>query len=67
MRQHKIVKSGLKSGDRVTIVNCYEAEKYNGRIWTVESEPWECCGSEIVLLEGKSGGFDTSRLKKVEG
>jgi|WetSurMetagenome_2_1015567.scaffolds.fasta_scaffold1809900_2 hypothetical protein len=66
MRAHKIIKSGLKPGDRVFMVDCYEAEKYAGRAWTVESEPWECCGSEIVLLEGKSGGFDTSRLKKLE-
>ena len=66
-KSHKIKKSGLKPGDRVVMVSCCEAEKNPDKVWTVRSEPWECCGSEIVLLEGKSGGFDTSRLKKVEG
>lgn len=65
MRAHKTVKSGLRPSDRVAMINCYETEEYADRVWTVESEPWECCGSEIVLLEGKSGGFDTSRLRKV--
>lgn len=66
MKQRKLVKSGLTTGDRVIMVNCCEAEKYDGTVWTVRSEPWEVCGSEVVLLEGKSGGFDTSCLRKVD-
>jgi len=27
---------------------------------------WEMCGSQVVLLEGKSGGFDTSCLEVIE-
>jgi hypothetical protein len=57
-------KSGLHSGENVVIVNCYEAEKYAGKVWVTRSEPWEVCGSEVILLEGKSGGFNTSCLKK---
>ena len=55
----------LKKGDRVKMVNCYEAEKYGDKIWTVRSDPWNVCGSEVVLLEGKSGGFATTYLQKV--
>lgn len=57
---------GLKIGDKVKMVNCMEAEIHKDKIWTVRSEPWEMCGSEVVLLEGKSGGFDTERLERVE-
>lgn len=62
----KIKKSGLKPGDDVKMVNCYEARKNPDKVWKVKSEPWEMCGTEVVLLEGKSGGFDTSCLEKVE-
>lgn len=55
----------LKPGDKVRMVNCYEAEKYKDRIWEVRSEPWNCCGSEVVLLKGKAGGFDVNCLKKI--
>lgn len=50
-------------GDQVRMVNCVEAEKYAGRIWTVASEPWEVCGSRVVLLEEFRGGFDCERLE----
>lgn len=56
----------LKKGDKVKMINCYEAEKYKDKIWTVRSEPWIVCGSEVILLEGKSGGFATEFLEKVE-
>lgn len=64
--KRKLIKSGLKIGDLVKMVNCYEAEKCPEKVWTVRSEPWEVCGSEVVLLEGKSGGFDTSCLQKIK-
>ncbi len=55
----------LKPGDKVVMVKCLEAETYLDKIWTVTSEPWNLCGTEVVLLEGKCGGFATKFLKKV--
>ena len=52
-------------GTEVRMVNCYEASKYADKVWVTRSEPWEMCGSQVVLLEGKSGGFDTSCLEVV--
>jgi hypothetical protein len=59
--------SGLHKGDKVVMHTCSEAsmEKYKDKVWTVASEPWDLCGSEVVLLEGKSGGFATEYLRKV--
>lgn len=58
----------LKPGDKVIMVNCMEArmDKYKGKVFTVRSEPWNLCGTEAVLLEGKSGGFATEFLYKVD-
>ena len=53
-------------GTKVRMVNCLEAERYKDKIWTTRSEPWMLCGSEVVLLEGKSGGFATEFLEIVE-
>lgn len=53
-------------GTKVRMVNCIEAERYKDKIWTTRSEPWMLCGSEVVLLEGKSGGFATEFLEIVE-
>jgi len=60
--------SGFKTGDRVMIINCYEAsmEENKNKIWLVTTEPWDVCGSEVVKLEGKRGGFATKCLRKVE-
>jgi len=57
----------LKPGDKVIMVNCFEAraEKNKDKVWTVTSEPWPLCGSEVVKLEGISGGFATKYLKKI--
>jgi hypothetical protein len=58
----------LKPGDTVIMVNCYETrlDKYKNKVFTVKSEPWDLCGSEVVKLEGKSGGFATEFLQKVD-
>jgi len=58
---------GLKPGDEVIMVNCAEArmDKYKNKVFMVASEPWDLCGSEVVKLEGKSGGFATGYLHKV--
>lgn len=59
----------LQIGDKVKMVNCAEArlDKYKDKVFTVRSDPWDLCGTEVVLLEGKAGGFDTNCLMKVEG
>lgn len=58
----------FKPGDKVKLVNCAEAqlEKYKDKVWTVRSESWNLCGTEVVLLEGKAGGFATKYLRKAE-
>ena len=61
--------NSLKPGDSVVMVNCYEAKlkRNRGKIWTVASEPWKICNSEVVLLEGRAGGgFAVRYLKRVE-
>ena len=58
----------LQKGDKVVMHTCYEAEleKYKNKVWTVTSNPWDLCGSEVVNLEGFSGGFATEYLKKAD-
>ena len=55
----------FKVGDKVKMVNCYEARRKENKekIWTIASEPWNLCGSEVVKLEGKAGGFATEFLR----
>lgn len=64
----KIKPSGLKPGDQVVMINCLEArsEDNKGKVWLVTTEPWDVCGSEVVKIKGKSGGFATKCLRKVE-
>jgi len=56
----------MKTGTKVKMVNCAEARKYPDKIWTTRSEPWEMCGTMVVLLEGKSGGFAVDCLEVVD-
>lgn len=67
MKRRKPKPSGLKPGDKVIMHTCYEAsmEKYKDKVWTVDSEPWDLCGSEVVMLGGYRGGFATEYLRKV--
>ncbi len=56
----------LKVGDRVVMNDNYcVSDKNKGKVWTVRSEPWVCCGQLVVLLEGKSGGYAVDGLDKV--
>lgn len=56
----------LKPGDRVVMNNeYYVSDEYKGRTFTVCSEPWMCCGTLIVSLEGLSGGFAVDGLTYV--
>ncbi len=68
VRKKKAFKeSGLLPGDKVKMVNCCEARDQENadKVWVVRSEPWNLCGSEAVLLEGKAGGFATKYLERV--
>ena len=62
----------IKKGDLVEIVRAYEAKDYKGRIFTVTSDPYTICGSEVVKMEcqeiGKrfGGGFATEFLRVVK-
>ena len=56
----------MQIGTKVKMVNCLEADKYGDRIWVTRSEPWMCCGTLVVALEGKSGGFAVDKLEIVE-
>ncbi len=56
----------LKIGDRVVMNDKYyvpNADK--GRIWTVRSKPYSCCGTIVVLLEEKTGAYAADGLDKV--
>ena len=58
----------IKIGDKVVMNSNYAVNEENkGRIWTVRSEPWEGCGTIVVLLEGKSGGYAVDGLDVVGG
>lgn len=57
----------LKVGDKVVMNDKYRVNEENkGKVWTVRSEPWDCCGTIVVLLKGKSGGYAVDGLTKVE-
>jgi len=53
-------------GSKVRMVKCREAEYYGDTTWKTRSEPWMLCGEQVVLLEGKSGGFATRCLEVVK-
>lgn len=63
-KQPKFKAYGLQIGDKVAMHTCYEARKYADKVWTVCSESWDLCGSEVCRLEGFSGGFATEFLRK---
>ncbi len=53
----------MKIGDKVVMNNKYVVGKEDkNKVWTVRSEPWVCCGTLVVLLEGKSGGYAVDGL-----
>lgn len=57
----------IKIGDKVVMnSNYFVKEIYKGRIWTVCSEPWYCCGTLVVKLEGWSGGYAVDGLDLVD-
>lgn len=57
----------MKPGDKVVMNNNYHVSETNKeKVWTVVSEPWNCCGTMIVKLKGKSGGYAVDGLDLVE-
>lgn len=55
--------SKLKIGDSVVMNGKYwVSEENEGVVFTVRSEPWNVCGTEVVLLEGISGGYAVDGL-----
>ncbi len=57
----------MKIGDKVVMNNkYYVSEENKGKVWTVRSEPWDCCGTLVVLIEGKSGCYAVDGLDFVE-
>lgn len=57
----------LNIGDKVKMNGkYYVSEKNKEKIWTVQSELWEVCGTVVVKLEGKSGGYAVDGLDLVE-
>lgn len=57
----------LKIGDKVIMNDKYRVSEENkGKVWEVCSEPWDCCGTIVVLLKGKSGGYAVDGLDLVE-
>lgn len=66
----------FKIGDKVTLNNRYDrygiVEKYKGKVFMVESEPFDICGTQVIKLKDVSGGmvnnyyvFAADRLEKV--
>ena len=56
----------MKPGDKVVMNDNYHVSEANkGKVWTVASEPWDCCGTMVVKLEGKSGGYAGDRTGAV--
>ena len=54
-------------GDKVVMNdNYYVSEANKGKVFTVISEPWNCCGTMIVKLDGISGGYAVDGLTVVE-
>ena len=59
--------SNIRIGDKVVMNDKYCVSEANkGKVWIVRSEPWNCCGTLIVKLEGKTGGYATDGLTIVE-
>lgn len=60
-------KRNLPIGTHVVMFDCLEADIHKGKTWKTRSIPWKLgSGDRIVLLEGYSGGFLTSKLKVVK-
>lgn len=58
----------MKPGDKVIMNDKYHVSDENkSKVWVVASEPWLVCGTLVVKLQGKSGGYAVDGLDLVEG
>ena len=58
----------LKVGSKVVMnENYYVSDKNRGKIFIVNSEPFNICGTMCVILEDYSGGYALDGLREVEG
>ncbi|WP_283606526.1 hypothetical protein [Faecalispora anaeroviscerum] len=55
----------LKPGDQVIMINCPEARKHQGTVWTVESVPFTLCRRLVVILKGYHDCVDVEKLGRV--
>ena len=56
----------LKPGDKVVMNSNYHVSpESRGKVWEVMSEPWMWCGTMVVKLKGKSGGYAVDGLDLV--
>lgn len=59
--------SKLKIGDKVVMNDRYYVDEANlQKVFTVRSKPFLVCGTEVVLLEGETGGYATDGLTKIK-
>lgn len=57
----------LKIGDKVIMNDKYRvADRNKGVVFTVKSEPWNCCGTQVVLLDNYRGGYAVDGLSLIE-
>ena len=57
----------MEPGNKVVMNDKYYVSLSDrDKVWTVRSKPWICCGTMVVLLEGKSGGYAVDGLDPVE-
>ncbi len=60
--------SNIHIGDKVVMNDKYYVSKADkNKVWIVRSEPWICCGTPIVKLEGKAGGYAVDGLTILRG
>lgn len=55
----------LKPGDQVMMINCPEARKHQGVVWTVESVPFTLCRRLVVMLKGYHDCVNVEKLGRV--
>lgn len=57
---------GMKGKKVIMNDKYYVSEKNKGKVFTVITEPYNVCGSDVVKLEGYSGCYAVDGLTVVE-
>lgn len=59
--------SNLKIGDKVIMNgNYYVPSENRGVVFTIISKPFEVCGTTLVKLKDRSGGYAVDGLTKID-